>query len=75
MIQSTDLQNQITDSSVAGPDFADWQRAAKSFDALAAASLFERFNLSGRGEPQVTQGALVTPSFLRVSKSRCRSGG
>jgi len=45
------------------PDFLDWKRTAKSFQALAAAS-GDGFTLSGNGDPMVTNAAQVTPNFF-----------
>jgi putative ABC transport system permease protein len=53
--------------SVAYPDYVDWTRDQKVFDALAA-SRRESFNLSGlEGRaPEQVSGALVTASFFKV---------
>ncbi|MFZ1220890.1 MAG: ABC transporter permease [Chthoniobacterales bacterium] len=53
--------------SVAYPDYVDWTRDQKVFDALAA-SRRESYNLSGlEGRaPEQISGALVTASFFKV---------
>jgi putative ABC transport system permease protein len=53
--------------SVAYPDYVDWTRDQKVFDALAA-SRRESFNLSGLDgrAPEQVSGALVTASFFKV---------
>ena len=66
MVRSTDLANDLTDSSVAGPDFLDWRSGSRAFEALAAAQGGLRFNLTGRGEPVSLAGGFVTPEFFKV---------
>ncbi len=66
IIQSTDLANGINGGSVSGPDYLDWRKSAESFTAICAAQMPVRLNLSGKGEPMVVKGALITPSFFPV---------
>src|SRR5262245_14278268 len=46
---------------VSGPDFADWQRMARSFEGLGA-YMGLPFNLTGSGEPEALIGAVVSPN-------------
>src|SRR5580704_1405190 len=45
------------------PDFLDWKRASKSFQALGAMS-GDGFTLSGNGDPKIINAAQVTPNFF-----------
>jgi putative ABC transport system permease protein len=45
------------------PDFADWQKMAKSFQPLAAYG-FDAFTLGGNGEPKAVFATQVTPNFF-----------
>jgi putative ABC transport system permease protein len=47
------------------PDFLDWRAQARSFSALGAMGN-TRFNVTGAGEPEVVNGAVVTASLLHV---------
>jgi predicted permease len=49
--------------NVSYPDFLDWQRQSKSFEALAGFN-GDGFILHGAGEPQMIFGAQVTTSFF-----------
>jgi putative ABC transport system permease protein len=45
------------------PDFLDWKRTSKSFQALGAMS-GDGFTLSGNGDPKIINAAQVTPNFF-----------
>jgi predicted permease len=45
------------------PDFIDWKKMAKSFDALTAYS-FDAFTLGGNGEPKAIFATQVMPNFF-----------
>ncbi len=48
--------------------FKDWQAAAKSLESMAAFSE-QNPTLTGMGEPEVVQAAIVTPDFFRVFRA------
>ena len=50
---------------VSGPNFLDWKRQSRSFEALAAVAM-QPFNLSGTAEPDQVYGAKVTEGFFEV---------
>jgi predicted permease len=56
---STDL----SDTAASYPDFLDWKRTAKSFQALAASS-GDAFTLTGNGDPKLTNAAQATTNFF-----------
>ena len=74
ILRETDLANNIEDDSVSGLDYLDWCAGSKSFAAMGAVQLGGKFNLSGRGEPVVLRGVLVTPSFFDVFALPMRLG-
>jgi putative ABC transport system permease protein len=48
-------------------EFKEWRQQAKGFDGLAAlTSTNFRVNLTGRGEPQQVEGALVSAEFFQL---------
>src|SRR5215218_3034282 len=51
--------------SVSPPNFNDFQRQNKSFEHLSAYGR-ERFNLTGREQPEVILGAKVSPDFFQM---------
>jgi putative ABC transport system permease protein len=51
--------------SVAPPNFADWRRQNRSFEHLVAMNR-ERLNLTGSDQPEVLQGAAVSPDFFEM---------
>ncbi len=53
----------LSDTAASYPDFLDWKRAEKSFQALAATS-GDGFTLSGNGEPKTVNAAQVTTNFF-----------
>ena len=61
-------------NSVSPPDFADWQREATSFDALAAVS-DGGYALTGSGPAEQITGAAVTGRFFDVLAVRPRFCG
>jgi putative ABC transport system permease protein len=65
-LHATDLANNIEEEGVSGLDYLDWCAGSKSFAAMGAVQFGSKFNLSGRGEPVVLRGVLVTPSFFDV---------
>ena len=46
-------------------EFLDWKTQTKTLDALAAYS-GQSFNLTGSGEPERIEGAVVSPNFFQV---------
>jgi putative ABC transport system permease protein len=51
--------------SVAPPNFADWRKQNRSFEHLVAINR-ERLNLTGSDQPEVLQGAGVSPDFFEM---------
>ena len=57
-------KDNIADSqNTSHPDFVDWQKMAKSYQALAAYG-FDAFTLGGNGEPKAVFATQVTPNFF-----------
>jgi putative ABC transport system permease protein len=48
-------------------EFLDWKTQTTTFDAMAAYS-GQSFNLTGDGEPERIEGAVVSPDFFQVVK-------
>src|SRR5687767_11092438 len=46
-------------------EFLDWETQTTTFDAMAAYS-GQSFNLTGAGEPERIEGAVVSPGFFQV---------
>ncbi len=46
-------------------EFLDWETQTTTFDAMAAYS-GQSFNLTGTGEPERIEGAVVSPGFFKV---------
>ena len=65
-LRATDLPNNIEEMGVSGLDYLDWRDGSRSFAAMGAVQFGGKINLSGRGEPVVLRGILVTPSFFDV---------
>jgi putative ABC transport system permease protein len=51
--------------SISYPNFLDWQRMNRSFDAMAAYRP-EEYNLSGEGEPEHLQGEMISGGFFEM---------
>lgn len=59
-----EARKQLTDfPNTSFPDFVDWTRSAKSFEALTAYS-GDAFTLDTNGEPKMTFAAQVMPNFF-----------
>jgi len=52
-----------SDAAASYPDFLDWKRTSKTFQALSAAG-GDGFTLSGNGDPKIINAAQVTPNFF-----------
>ena len=59
--------------SINPADFLDWQRSARSFEALAAYR-GEDFRLTGGDRPERARGARVSPNFFRLIGARAAMG-
>jgi predicted permease len=55
--------------TIAWPNFIDWRRELKSFDAIAGHGA-ATFNLTGDGTAERLQGRIVTWNFLRILGAR-----
>ncbi len=55
------------------PDFLDWRRDARSFSGMMAWANTQ-FTVTGTGEPEVVNGALVTVNYFRVLGARVPVG-
>src|SRR5215831_5444216 len=54
---------QFPDMSISYPDFTDWVKSQRSFEALGAFRS-DSFNLTGAGTPERLQGRMVSASFF-----------
>jgi putative ABC transport system permease protein len=55
------------------PDFRDWQRQSRTFEAMAAYDGVS-LNLTGTAEPERLEGAAITPGFFAILGVRPRLG-
>lgn len=53
-------------ASVPSPDYANWGSHARVFAAMAAYDVGNQINLTGSGEPERIEGAVVTSSFFKL---------
>jgi len=58
---------------VSWPDFLDWQRQSRSFESMTAFHATEE-QLAGGDEPEVVEGAAVSPEFFAVLGIRPAAG-
>ena len=56
------------EGSSSGPDYLDWRDQNTVFENLSAIRSFNRFNLTGLGEPIAVKGSQVTSNFFSVIK-------
>ncbi|MCW5980442.1 MAG: ABC transporter permease [Bryobacteraceae bacterium] len=63
----------LAQNHVSLPNFADWKRAAKSFDDMAAGVEWS-YNLTGAGEPRKLNGVAVTANLFSVLGARPAHG-
>jgi predicted permease len=54
--------------TVPHPNFLDWKRDARSFEAMALYSS-TNFNVTGLGEAEIVPGGVVTPGFFKAFAS------
>jgi putative ABC transport system permease protein len=64
VIRETNLP-QYPEFSIAPPNFLDWQKAAKSFESMAAFR-GQSYNLTGEGEPVRVAGVRVTDGYFAL---------
>jgi putative ABC transport system permease protein len=57
--------NEAQSANTSNPDFQDWKKMTKSFQALAAYG-FDAFTLAGNGEPKNVFATQITPNFFRM---------
>jgi putative ABC transport system permease protein len=57
--------NEAQSANSSNPDFQDWKKTAKSFQAIAAYG-FDAFTLAGNGEPKNVFATQITPNFFRM---------
>ncbi len=60
-----DKRHDSKPGQVSWPNFSDWRDQNTVFERLAA-WYYEAFNLTGWGEPQQVQGAIVSPDFFET---------
>ncbi len=60
-------------ANVSYRDFVDWRQQARSFESMAA-GLTTSQTLTGRGEPEAVDTALVTGDFFQVTRMKPRLG-
>jgi putative ABC transport system permease protein len=58
---------------LSGPDFLDWRSQNKVFDYMAAIQT-DGFTLTGKGEPEVLSGALVSANFFQLFEEKAELG-
>jgi putative ABC transport system permease protein len=51
---------------VSGPDFLDWRSQNHVFESMAAMDETGGFTLTGKGEPEMLPGGLVSANFFKV---------
>jgi putative ABC transport system permease protein len=51
---------------ISGPDFLDWKSQNHVFEYMAAMDETGGFTLTGKGEPEMLPGALVSANFFKV---------
>lgn len=59
----------LEDSPVAPANYFDWEARSKSFESMGALE-DASYRLTGDGEPEVVQGAVVTASLWRTLRTR-----
>jgi len=52
-------------TNVSPPDYLDWKKQSQSFEEMAAWK-WTSWNLTGKGDPEKLDGALVTANFFRT---------
>src|SRR5580692_1129717 len=57
--------NESVSSNASNPDFQDWKKMTRSFEALAGYG-FDAFTLVGNGEPKNVFATQTTPNFFRT---------
>jgi predicted permease len=57
--------NEALSTNASNPDYQDWKKMTKSFEALASYG-FDAFTLAGNGEPKNVFATQTTPNFFRV---------
>lgn len=60
-----DTQPKVANAPTAPAEFLDWKSQTTTFEAMAAYS-GQSFNLTGAGEPERIEGAVVSPDFFQV---------
>src|ERR1700752_2316620 len=58
-------QPKVPKAPTSPAEFLDWKTQTTTFDAMAAYS-GQSFNLTGAGEPERIEGAVVSPDFFQV---------
>jgi putative ABC transport system permease protein len=58
-------QPKVPKAPTSPAEFLDWKTQTTTFDAMAAYS-GQSFNLTGAGEPERIEGAVVSPNFFQV---------
>ncbi|MCA1628452.1 MAG: ADOP family duplicated permease, partial [Acidobacteria bacterium] len=64
-LASTDTRRGVERSSVAAPEFAEWQKQNRVFDRIAAYH-YASLTMTGAGEPERVVGNRVTADFMKV---------
>lgn len=63
----------MTEFAVSAANYLDWKKQTRSFEKMSIYS-FSRFNLTGKGLPEVVDGASVSPDFFSVLRTNPRLG-
>jgi putative ABC transport system permease protein len=65
VIKSTNLARGATDFGTSTPDFREWRKRNTAFHEMAAFATTS-YNLSGTGEPERVEGAVVSANFFSL---------
>ena len=72
-VWESNAQRDLTHFSVAIANFADWRVRSQSWDTLAAV-VYQKVNLTGRGDPQQLRAHYVTADLLPLFGQRLAHG-
>jgi putative ABC transport system permease protein len=68
-----EVAGQANGISVTWINYRYWRAENRTFEEMAAMEQAD-FTMTGRGEAQITHGAMVTPSFFRITSAHAQLG-
>jgi putative ABC transport system permease protein len=68
-----EIAGQADGISVTWINYLHWRAENRAFEEMAATEQAD-FTMTGRGEAQITHGAMVTPSFFRITSAHAQRG-